>query len=85
MTPFAHRSRNQRILFIAGIVLIALNLRPSLAGVGPLVSMIRVDTNLSNTMLGLLTTFPLLAFGILSTLTPLFTKKIGIEKSLIDD
>lgn len=44
--------------------------------------MIRVDTGLSNTVLGLLTTLPLIAFGILSTLTPLFTRKIGIEKSL---
>ena len=33
-------------------------------------------------MLGLLTTLPLIAFGILSTLTPLFTRRYGIEKTL---
>lgn len=64
---------------MAGIVLISLNLRPALAGVGPLVSAIRTDTGLSNAMLGLLTTLPLLAFGVISTLTPLFTRRFGIE------
>lgn len=64
---------------MAGIILISLNLRPALAGVGPLVSAIRTDTGLSNAMLGLLTTLPLLAFGVISTLTPLFTRRFGIE------
>ncbi len=64
---------------MAGIVLISVNLRPALAGVGPLISAIRTDTGLSNAMLGLLTTLPLLAFGVISTLTPLFTRRFGIE------
>lgn len=79
LSPFQQLSRGQKILLIAGIVLISLNLRPALAGVGPLISAIRTDTGLSNTLLGLLTTLPLLAFGILSTLTPLFTRRLGIE------
>jgi len=33
-------------------------------------------------MLGLLTTLPLIAFGVLSTLTPLFTRRMGIEGTL---
>ncbi len=74
--------RLQKSLLIAGIVLIALNLRPALAGVGPLISSIRQDTGLSNTLLGLLTTLPLLAFGVFSTLTSLFTKRFGIEGTL---
>lgn len=81
-SPFEQNSRLKNILLITGIVLIALNLRPALAGVGPLISTIRESTGLSNAMLGLLTTLPLLAFGVLSTLTPLFTRKIGIEGTL---
>lgn len=81
-SPFEQNSRVTNILLIAGIVLIALNLRPALAAVGPLVSTIREATGLSNAMLGLLTTLPLLAFGMLSTLTPLFTKRMGIEGTL---
>ena len=69
-------------LLIAGIVLIALNLRPALAAVGPLVGMIRDNTGLSNTMLGLLTTLPLLAFATISLVTPLATRRYGIPGML---
>jgi len=76
------RSRLQTGLLIAGILLIALNLRPALASVGPLIAEIRNSTGLSNSMLGLLTTLPLIAFGLVSTLTTLFTRSFGIEKTL---
>lgn len=65
-----------------GIVLIAINLRPALASIGPLVSHIREDTGLSNTALGLLTTLPLLAFGGISAFTSLLTRRLGIEGTL---
>ncbi len=71
-----------KILLIAGILCIAINLRPALAGVGPLIEDIRTGTGLSNSLLGLLTTLPLLAFGVVSTLTPLFTKRFGIGGTL---
>ncbi|MDX1639538.1 MAG: MFS transporter [Balneolaceae bacterium] len=78
----SRRSNFQQVLLIGGIVLIAINLRPALAGVGPLVGAIRESTGLSNTLLGLLTTLPLLCFAVLSTLTPLFTRRFGIEGTL---
>lgn len=81
-SPFEQNSTLKNILLIAGIIFIAINLRPALAAVGPLISTIRGDTGLSNTMLGLLTTLPLLAFGVLSTLTSLFSRKMGIEGTL---
>lgn len=68
---------------IAGIIFIAINLRPALASVGPLIEDIRATTGLSNTLLGLLTTLPLLAFGVVSPLTPLFTKRFGIGGTLL--
>ncbi len=75
-------AKHNRTLLIAGIILIALNLRPALAGVGPLVGAIRDTTGLSNTALGLLTTLPLLAFGVVSSLTSLFTRRLGIEGTI---
>lgn len=81
-TSFKQRSFWQSILLIAGILLIALNLRPALASVGPIIDSIRQATGLSNALLGLLTTLPLLAFGFISILTPKFTKKFGIELTL---
>ena len=82
MTSYSDRPRRDQVLLIAGIILIGFNLRPALSGVGPLIAMIRESTGLSNSMLGLLTTLPLVAFGVLSTLTPLFTRRFGIEKTL---
>lgn len=67
---------------LAGILCVALNLRPALSSVGPLVEDIRVATGLSNSLLGLLTTLPLLAFGFVSVVTPLFTKRFGMGGTL---
>tara|TARA_R110000744_G_scaffold107597_3_gene204120 strand:+ start:223 stop:1413 length:1191 start_codon:yes stop_codon:yes gene_type:complete len=75
--------KTTNFLLIVGIIFIALNLRPALASVGPLIEEIRESTGLSNTLLGLLTTLPLIAFGVVSTLTPLFTKRFGIGGTLL--
>ncbi|MDR8389943.1 MFS transporter [Aliifodinibius sp. S!AR15-10] len=72
----------KRFTLIAGIILIALTLRAPLAAVGPLTGAIQKATGLSHGMVGLITTLPLLCFGFLSTLTPLFTRKWGIEGTL---
>lgn len=74
--------QKKKYLLIAVIILISLNLRPSITAVGPLVSEIRVNTGLSNSLIGLLTTLPVLAFGIFSVLTSLFTRKMGTEGTM---
>lgn len=76
-------NKSDKTLLIVGILCIAINLRPALASVGPLIEDIRDATGLSNSMLGLLTTLPLMAFGVVSTLTPLFTKRFGIGGTLL--
>lgn len=75
--------QNRKLLLIIAIAVIALNLRPAISGVGPLIGEIRGDTGLSNTALGLLTTLPVLAFGVFSVLTPLFTRRIGTEGTMM--
>ena len=75
-------TKSTNILLFVGILFIAINLRPALAGVGPLVDDIKEATGLSNSMLGLLTTLPLIVFGVISMLTPLFTNRFGIGKTL---
>lgn len=74
--------QNRKLLLILAIAVIAFNLRPPLSAVGPLISEIRLDTGLSNTLLGMLTTFPVLAFGIFSVFTPLLTKRFGTEGTM---
>ncbi len=76
------QKKSTKILLIAVILCIAINLRPALAGVAPLIEDIRTGTGLSNSLLVLLTTLPLLALGVVSTLTPLFTKRFGIGGTL---
>ncbi|MCL4109534.1 UNVERIFIED_CONTAM: hypothetical protein GTU68_038929 [Idotea baltica] len=61
---------------------ISFNLRPALTSVGPLIENIRESTGLSNILLGLLTSLPLLAFGIMSISAPLFTKRFGVGATL---
>lgn len=75
--------KRNRALLLAGILLIAINLRPALASLGPLVDDIREATGLSNVLLGFLTTLPLMAFGLVSMLAPAFTKKFGVGRVLL--
>ncbi|MFJ4143292.1 cyanate transporter [Pseudomonas sp. NPDC089734] len=49
---------------MASVVLVALNLRPSMAAVGPLLSAIRGDMPLSFSLASLLTMLPVLAMGL---------------------
>jgi CP family cyanate transporter-like MFS transporter len=66
-----------------GIVLLAANLRPALTGVAPLIGQIREDTGISNGVAGLLTTLPLLAFGLLSPIAPRVARLFGMERVLL--
>ena len=76
------QEQSSKTFLILVIILISLNLRPSITAVGPLVAEIRESTGLSSSMIGLLTTLPVLAFGIFSVLTPLFTRKMGTEGTM---
>jgi CP family cyanate transporter-like MFS transporter len=78
-----HSHRVRVVLLVVGIVLVAANLRPALTSVAPLISQIRTDTGISNGVAGLLTTLPLLAFGLLSPAAPRLTHRFGIEHALL--
>jgi MFS transporter, CP family, cyanate transporter len=62
---------------------LAANLRPALTGVAPLIGQIRADTGMSNGEAGLLTTLPLLAFGLLSPVAPRVARRFGMERVLL--
>ena len=76
-------SRLRGVLLVSGLVLLAANLRPALTSVAPLIGEIRADTGLSNGVAGLLTTLPLLAFGLLSPVAPRLARAIGMERLLL--
>lgn len=77
------RSSFRLAILIAGIVLIAANLRPAITAVGPLVGDIRSSTEISVTAAGLLTTLPLLAFGALSMTAPALARQLRAEWILL--
>jgi CP family cyanate transporter-like MFS transporter len=66
----------------AGVVLVAINLRPAAASIGPVLNRIEVDTGLSSGWAGALTTLPVLCFGLLAPLTPLLVRRLGIHTSI---
>lgn len=70
------------MLLVLGILLIAANLRAPITGVAPLLDMIREATGISVTQAGILTTLPLLAFGLISPFAATLASRLGMERSL---
>ncbi|UNK29111.1 MFS transporter [Serratia plymuthica] len=70
------------LLLVAGIMLIAANLRAALTSVGPLLEQIQRQLMLSATSAGLLNSLPLILFAVLSPVTPGLAKRMGIERTL---
>ncbi|MFS0775084.1 MFS transporter [Neobacillus sp. 3P2-tot-E-2] len=69
--------------FIAGIVLIAFNLRPAITSLGPLVGMIQEDVGLAHWSAGLLMSLPLVVFAVMSPLVPKIANRFTNELTLI--
>jgi CP family cyanate transporter-like MFS transporter len=69
-------------LLAAAMVLLALNLRPAAASVGPLIHRIRADTGLSAIGAGFLGTLPVLCFGALAPLAPALARRLGAEAAI---
>lgn len=68
--------------FLFALLFVALNLRPSLTGVGPLLRSIQADLSLTATQAGLLGSVPLLMFGGLAPLARL-AGRLGTERLLL--
>ena len=68
--------------FYAAVVLLGLNLRTVFASLPPLLDRIRDDLGLSATVAGLLTTGPVLCFGLLAPLAPRLVRRVPIERVL---
>ena len=70
------------LLLVIGVICLASTLRMPLTVVGPIISFIREDLDISNILAGFLTTIPLLAFAIISPFAPVVARKIGLELTL---
>jgi CP family cyanate transporter-like MFS transporter len=64
------------------IVLVAVNLRPAVVAMSPLLEEIRAVERLSGTAAGVLTALPVLCFGLLAPVAPRLAARFGIERTL---
>ncbi len=69
-------------LLAAGMVLVAINLRPAAAAVGPLIHQIERGTGLSSAGASLLVTFPVLCFGAMAPLAPALGRRFGPYRTI---
>ncbi|WP_405086691.1 MFS transporter [Microbispora sp. NBC_01389] len=70
-------------LLIAGFVLAALNLRPALAGVSPVLPAIMRDLGLSPAGGGAVTTVMVGCLGLLAPVAPVLATRIGLDRTLL--
>jgi CP family cyanate transporter-like MFS transporter len=64
-------------LLVAGLVLAALNLRPAISGLGPLLKEVRDGLGMTGTVAGLLTSVPPLCFAVFGGLAPRLARRRG--------
>jgi CP family cyanate transporter-like MFS transporter len=72
----------RRGLLVCAIILAALNLRPALAGVSPLLADITRDLRLTPTTGGLITTVMVVCLGVASPLAPSLVRRWGVDSTL---
>ena len=60
----------------------ALNQRPAVVGVAPVLTDLRADTGLSSALGGLLTSLPVLCFGAFAPVAPRLARKVGLETAV---
>lgn len=82
--PVSVRHRSTPVAgLILGIVVVALNLRPTIAGFGPLLAQIQAELQVNAATVSLLTTIPLLCWGLLAPLAPLLTRRRSSETVIL--
>ncbi|RMQ44548.1 Cyanate MFS transporter [Pseudomonas cichorii] len=70
-------------LLLLGLVLVALNLRPALSSVAPLLNDVSQSLGLSAARAGLLTTLPVLCLGLFAPLAPRLARRFGSERVVL--
>lgn len=79
-----HEGRRGAVwLGLAALVLLALNLRSPLTSVAPVIAAIRGDLGVGTAAAGLLTTIPVLCFGVLTPLASAFIARTSIDTAVL--
>jgi CP family cyanate transporter-like MFS transporter len=70
-------------LVLAGIVLLAVNLRPAAVAVGPVLAEVRGGLAMSAASAGLLTSLPVLAFAGFGAAAPTLARRVGVHRATL--
>ncbi|UNX55527.1 MFS transporter [Georgenia sp. TF02-10] len=68
---------------LLGIVLVAVNLRPVITALGPVLPLVGAETGLSPAALGLLGAMPVVAFAVVSPVVHLLIDRLGVERTVL--
>lgn len=79
----AYSDTKSRLLLLISLVLIALNLRPALASVSPVLEAIRSDLGLNSTVAGLLVAIPSVCMGVFAFASASIIRRFGLERSVL--
>ncbi|MFJ4350828.1 CynX/NimT family MFS transporter [Pseudomonas sp. NPDC089428] len=70
-------------LLLLGLVLVALNLRPALSSMAPVLGQVAAGLGLNASEAGLLTTLPVLCLGLFAPLAPVLARRFGSERVIL--
>jgi MFS transporter, CP family, cyanate transporter len=68
---------------LAALVLVGFNLRPAVSGVGPILGEISRSLDLSSAIAGILTTLPVVCFGVVGPFAPGLAHRFGTERVIL--
>ncbi|WP_372239604.1 CynX/NimT family MFS transporter [Pseudomonas sp. L-22-4S-12] len=71
-----------RALLMLALLLAAINLRPGITSLAPLIERIATELSLSRGLISLTTALPVLCMGLLAPLAPRFATRIGLERTI---
>ena len=74
--------QSNKVIILLGIILLGMILRTPITSVGAIIGPLKNLLEINNTVAGLITTIPLIAFAIFSPFVAKISNKIGLEKTL---
>ncbi|CAD5109297.1 MFS transporter [Zestomonas carbonaria] len=72
-----------RIALLAALLLAAINLRPGITSLAPLIERIAEELSLSRGLISLTTALPVLCMGLLAPLAPRLALRFGLERTIL--
>ena len=75
--------RTRAAVALPAVVLVALTLRGPVSSVGPLLDELSTDADLPSAAAALLTSLPLVCFGLVSPLAPVLSGRLGLHRAVL--